>query len=462
MRIVAKLLKWLVVLVVVAVVALAAWLAVAPPDLIRVASSYAAKIVCSNVFIAGRDPGNVLQVDVQAPGHPLLRLMDIDIDRVAGTVDAGLFGTFGEMTAVARPGTGCAAVPHGDLIAARNAAATPLVNAWIGDREWPEGDSVGNAVDPAVAAILDDPRMTGPGMRAVVVAHEGRIVGERYGDDFSALTPLLGWSMTKTVTAAIIGTLVGEGRLALDQDQLLEQWAGDERSSITVADLLAMSSGLAFNEDYGDVSDATRMFYLEPDMAAFAADKELVAEPGERYSYSSGTSVILSRIWQDAFASEADARAWPREALFGPLGMDSAVFETDASGTFVGSSYLYANARDWTRFGLFLLQEGRWEGEQILPEGFVGWMTEPAPAAGGTYGRGHVRLRGPSNGAEPEENAAAEYDLPEDAFWLNGHDGQSMTVIPSHDLVVLRMGLTPSGLGYQPQAMVKALVDALE
>src|SRR5690606_14138148 len=130
---------------------------------------------------------------------------------------------------------------------------------------------------------------------------------ERYGDGFSAQTPLLGWSMTKTVTAAIIGTLVRDEHLAIDQDGLFEEWNGDERGAITIADLLAMSSGLEFNEDYGSVTDVTRMLYLEPDMAAFAADKPLVAAVGERFSYSSGTTTLLSRIWQNAFVEQEDA-----------------------------------------------------------------------------------------------------------------------------------------------------------
>src|SRR5690606_29971883 len=124
-----------------------------------------------------------------------------------------------------------------------------------------------------------------------------------------------------------------------------------------------MSSGLEFNEDYGSVTDVTRMLYLEPDMAAFAADKPLVAVPGERFSYSSGTTALLSRIWQDAFIAPQEALAWPRQELFAPLGMASAVFETDARGTFVGSSYLYATARDWARFGEFLRKDGEWNGE---------------------------------------------------------------------------------------------------
>lgn len=217
----------------------------------------------------------------------------------------------------------------------------------------------------------------------------------------------------------------------------------------------------SYNEDYGDVTDVTRMLYLEPDMAAFAAAKPLAGEVGKVFSYSSGTTVMLSRLWQEAVGDPEQALAWPREALFGPLGMTSAVLETDARGTFAGSSYMYATARDWARFGQFLVQDGAWNGSEILPTGFVAWMREPAPASKGEYGRGQVWLQGPvagtPEGAEPDTG----FDLPSDIFWLLGHDGQSIAIVPSKMLVVVRLGLTPSKLGYKPQALVGALVTAL-
>ena len=176
--------------------------------------------------------------------------------------------------------------------------------------------------------------MTGPGMRAVVVVRDGRIVGERYGEGFSAETPLLGWSMTKTVTAAIIGTLVKDGKAALSDQGLFEAWKADGRGAISLADMMAMSSGLEFNEDYGDVTDVTRMLYLEPDMAAFAAAKPLAGEVGKTFSYSSGTTMMLSRFWQDRIGDAKAALDWPRARLFAPLGMTSAVLEIDARGHF--------------------------------------------------------------------------------------------------------------------------------
>lgn len=461
MRVVAAILKWLIVLIVVAVAGVGIWLVAAPPALIRVATGYAAKIVCSNVFIAARDPDDVLINDVQAPGHPILRLIDIDVDREAGTVSASLFGIFGKSRAAHREGLGCAAASDGDVEMAQSySAKAPEPND--SDALWPAGDRVAPSQNPAVEAILDDPLLTGPQLRALVVVHEGRIIGERYGEGFPPETPLLGWSMTKTVNAAIVGTIVAAGGIELDRTGLFELWSNDDRDEIALADLMAMSSGLAFNEIYGDVTDVTRMLYLEPDMAAFAADKPLLAEVGEHFNYSSGTAVMLSRIWQDRFDDPQVALNWPRSALFEPLGMDSAVLEADARGTFVGSSYLYASARDWARFGQLLLQEGVWEGKRILPEGFVEWMREPAPASDGNYGCGQLWLHGPRAATPDDQHSDTGFTLPDDAFWLLGHDGQTTTVIPSENLVVVRMGLTPSELGYKPQGLVQALVAALQ
>ncbi len=458
MRIVLNILKGLLGLALLAVAALFAWLYFAPPDLIRVGSGYSAKIVCSNVFLAWRDPAEVLAVDVQAPGHPLLRLMKVDVDREAGTVSAGLLGFLGESVAVFRDGLGCTSVPDGDVEMAKALTGPALTPAAALDDLWPQGERVEPSQDPELAKLLDDPELAGEGMRAIVVVKNGRIVGERYGEGFSASTPLLGWSMTKTVNAAIIGTLVRDGRITLDRKGLFAPWKADGRAEISVADLMAMASGLEFNEDYGDVTDVTRMLYLEPDMAAFAADKPLTEPVGTVFSYSSGTANLLSRIWQDAIGDEDKALAWPRLKLFDPLGMRSAVLEADEQGTFAGSSYMYATAHDWARFGQFLLQEGSWNGNQVLPPGFVAWMHEPSQASK-AYGKGQVWIEAPGDEENPGAGVAA--GLPADTFWMEGHDGQTAAIVPSKQLVVVRMGLTPSKLGYRPQGLLAEVIKGV-
>ena len=457
-----------------AVLLIALWLR--PPDLLRVGANYAAKIVCSNVFLAGRDPDEVLRTDVRSPGFALLRLVRISVDRRQRLVRAGFLGFIGDGLALDRPGTGCAAIPDGNLgfaihvnqvalqtegafgavdavaapkvaaVTAPETAATAPAAAPGADAPWPEGNTVEAA--PALNRLLADDSLTGPGLRAIVVVAHGRIVAERYGPGFSAATPLLGWSMAKSVIAGLAGVLVKEGRLTLDQSAGWATPGGDGREHIRIADLLSMSSGLRFNEGYGAVSDITRMLYLEPNMSEFARAQPLVHPVGEFWSYSSGSANILSRIVQDAGGRLGAGIA--AEKLFKPLGMGSALIETDEDGTLVGSSYMYATARDWARYGQFLLQDGVWRGQEMLPHGYVDRMASPVASSGGQYGHGLVWLS-PSDAA---------LGIPADTFWMKGHDGQSIAIIRSRELVVVRLGLTPEYDHYQPQPLVKALLDA--
>ncbi|SDG44909.1 MULTISPECIES: serine hydrolase [unclassified Duganella] len=431
-----------------------ATLAVKPPELLKVGANYGAKIVCSNVFIAGRDGQAVLADDVQAPGHPVLKYLKASVDQQRKTVRTQFFGFVGDGMAVYRPGTGCATVPDGDVALASQYQFQPIpIWAPSPNVAWPTGSQA--EANPAVQALLDQDALAGPGMRGMAVIHRGRLVAQRYGAGFAATTPLLGWSMTKTVTAALVGIQIADGKLSLQQSGFWPQ--DDDRAQITVAQLMSMTSGLRYNESYGDVSDVTRMLYLEPDMAAFTAAQPAEAAPGSKWSYSSGTSVLLSRIWQraagDAASTSTGILALPHNRLFAPLGMHSALIEADARGNLVGSSYMYANTLDWARFGQFLLQDGVWQGKRMLPAGFVDGMQQVAPASGGQYGQGQVWRQGPL-GDTPGQ-------LPADTYWLQGHDGQSIAVVPSQQLVVVRLGLTPRQLQYHPQMLLAAVIKAI-
>ncbi|NOD95149.1 serine hydrolase [Ruegeria sp. HKCCD4884] len=431
-------------IVIVGGVGLVSYLLIAPPDLLKVGTNYSAKIVCSNVFIAGRDPDEVLAVDVQAPGHPLLKQVSIEVDQEAQTVHARLFRFFAPATSQYRDGLGCTNV-HDVALSTQTLEAPGPLPAGL----WPKGNDVALSQDAKVQAVMSDESLLGEGYRAVVVVRNGRIVAERYADGFNAQTPLLGWSMTKSVTAGLIGTLVEAGEMSLTDNLVgsFPDWAEDSRRDISLADMLSMTSGLNWDEEYGDVSDVTRMLYLSDDMAGFAADRAPEAETGTDFNYSSGTTTVLSRVWQDQLPD--GGLTYPQTALFEPLGMTSAVLETDANDTFIGSSYMYATARDWARFGQLLLQKGVWDNTRVLPEGFVDWMVEPVAASDGRYAKGHLWLESPG-------------DFPpfEDAYWLQGHDGQFIGVFPSHDMIVLRMGLTPSRLRYSSLPLAQALITA--
>jgi CubicO group peptidase (beta-lactamase class C family) len=429
------------------IVGLSGWVAFIRPEVLPLLSAYAAKTVCSNVFIAKRDADAVIRTDVQFMEHSVTKLVKIDIDTAGRRVEAALFGLFARRYAGYAEGRGCTIILKDEI--PDRAAAPPLPPLAAPDALWPTGETAQSSDDRRLLAALNDPVPQGPGMRAIVVVHDGRIVGETYGEGFNASTPLLGWSMTKTVNAALVGMAIKDGKLSLDRKGLFPQWAGDARAEISVADLMAMSSGLEFNEDQGLVTDPARMEFLERDAAAFARDRALVAAPGTKFHYGSGSSVLLARIWQNAVG--AGAPCYPQERLFKPLGMTSAVFESDPSGTFLGEAFLYANAHDWARFGEFLRLGGVWKGQPLLPAGFVDFMRAPAPASdegrGPVYGRGQVWLaRGQG------------FDLPADTFMLQGSLRQVIAIIPSRKLVILRMGLTREDIGYSVEKLLSAIV----
>lgn len=440
------------------------WLTLSPPDLLRVGSNFTAKTVCSNVFIAGRNPQEVLANDVQAPGHPLLRLMRVDVDESARTVTAGIFGFIAKGRADFRgDGYGCTPRPTSLSMPVLTPLERPAPLPLASEALWPEGTKVEPLPSTELDAVLNDEALTGAGMRAIVVVKDGRIIAERYGNGFDETTPLLGWSITKSVNATLLGRAIKVTGMSLDASITEAVFgdipASDPRTDITLFDLMGMASDLDWNEGYGSVSDVTRMLYLEPNMVQFAAARGLDSETaegiGEAFEYSSGTSVLIGRVWQAAVGF-GDDLTFPHAQLFGPLGMSSAALEMDEVGNFIGGSYMYATARDWARFGQFMAQRGLWNGRSLLPIGYVDWMTSPHPASDGRYGRGQVWLE-PANtwmGGEP-------VDLPDDAFFMNGHDGQSINVVPSENLVVVRLGLTPRAEEYKVGYLVDAVLAAL-
>jgi CubicO group peptidase (beta-lactamase class C family) len=317
---------------------------------------------------------------------------------------------------------------------------------------------MGRVLDAAFAE--PDPRRARR-TRAVVVVRGGRLLAERYAPGFAAATPLNGWSMGKSVTSALIGTLVAEGRLTLGGEGLLAEWrgTGDARARIALEDLLRMRSGLRFGEKYSDpLSDVTRMLFDEPDAGGFAASRPLAHEPGTHWQYASGTTNILSLIARRAVDAN-DYLRWPRRALFDPLGMASAVFEPDAGGTFVGSSFVFASARDWARFGLLHARDGVWNGRRLLPEGWIRTVATPTPQSPeGRYGAHWWLKLSKELGGE----TAAAARLPADAFHALGHEGQCLTVIPSRDLVVVRLGLSIDITAWDHAAFLAGLLDALD
>jgi CubicO group peptidase (beta-lactamase class C family) len=293
----------------------------------------------------------------------------------------------------------------------------------------------------------------------VVVVHRGRIIAEQYADGITADMPLLGWSMTKSVMNAVIGIAVRYGKLVLEDPAPVPEWQepGDPRGAITVDELLRMSSALEFDEDYGNpFADVNRMLWDEPSAGGYAATLPLAGVPDTEWQYASGTTNILSRVVRDVIG-EKNYLSFPRRALFNRLGMRSAVLCTDAAGNFIASSFMYATARDWARFGLLYLRDGIWEGQRVLPEGWVKYSTTATPRAPkGRYGA-HFWL----NDGDAEHPADREYPLlPRDLYHASGFQGQDVMVIPSRDLVIVRLGMT-NHQAWGAQTFVKAVLKAL-
>jgi CubicO group peptidase (beta-lactamase class C family) len=414
-----------------------------------VGSGYSAEILCGAVFVSGRDPAAVEAEDLSGPGFELLRYFDKRVERDEKRVTASFHG-LASQTAIFRDGFGCTRIDAGIELDAPALSPMPPPDP---EALWPEGERVDLAVsgegidrpalDATVASAFTEPDPAHPrNTRALVVVHGGRIVAERYAPGFNRDTTLIAWSMTKGAMNALVGLRVKDGKLAVTDQVLLPEWRGqgDPRGHISLDDLLRMSSGLAFDESYDDpLADVTEMLFVTGDMKKLAASKQLLHPPGSYWDYSSGTSVLLAAILRETFASEDDYLRFPRERLFGPLGMRSAVLETDASGTFVGSSLLYASARDFARLGLLFLHDGVWRGERLLPEGWVAYTLTPTKAAPDDSYGAQMWLK------LPESDGYGEPPMPDDAFYFLGHDQQIVAIVPSRDVVIVRLGLTQAG-----------------
>ncbi len=399
------------------------------------ATGYAAKVACTATFVTGRSPEQIADEELAGVGF-----VSLTIDHSRGEVRASVLG-LAEQRARHLGWHGCMLIgpedpANSEMVVARSAPVDP--------RAWPlgEGDDLRpdpgglerGGLDQVVAAAfaepdLDQPRRT----RAVVVAWQGRLLAERYADGFERDTPLPGWSMAKSLTNAMVGLLVREGELELGEPAPIAEWAGDPRGAITLDHLLRMSSGLQFSERYGPFGEGSDMLFVDDDVATRAIAKPLIGEPGQVFAYSSASANIVARVIGDCFTDADTQREFVERELFEPLAIRTAVLELDRAGKFIGSSFASMSARDWTRLGQLYLDEGVWQGQAILPEGWVEYTRTPAPACRqGEYGAlfqtnvGQVRL--PS--------------VPADAFEMVGHEGQSVLIVPSRQAVIVRLGLT--------------------
>lgn len=426
----------------------------------------AAKTVCSCVYVSGRTVASVREKELMV--FPGLSDATIAVNNSDSTVTAAIL--WHNSKAIFRKGLGCTLLATLDEAAVRgqriDLAPRPQVNP--DTLPWPMGNIVYDSLQPLVNSgiidrALDDAfREVNPQKplftHAIVALYKGQIIAERYAPGFDGKSKLMGWSMTKSIINALTGILVKEGKLNPEASAPVPEWTDDDRKQITLNHLLQASSGLKWSESYFiPTSDFHNMFIRSDDKAAYAAGRKLKYTPGSHFQYSSGTTNILSRIVRQTVGDDQYYRL-PYEKLFYKTGMYQAIIEPDASGTFVGSSYSYASARDWARFGLLYLNDGIWNGERILPPGWVEYTTTPGQATD----KGQYGAQWWLNAGKKETPADRYYpELPADAFWADGFEEQYVMVIPSKNLVLVRLGVSHHGFDFPKLAteIIKSLPE---
>lgn len=433
------------------------------PTAARMIVGLAAKLACSGVFVSGRAFDEVVERDIARLGS-LTRGLDyrLDLERGAVTVRNG----DASATALFRSGVGATLfheTSEADLRSQVAGLAAPRPRA---HGPWPGGDDTEPTANAALERALDDlfadeTPLGEMDTRAVVVVSDGELVAERYGAGFDRDTRLLGWSASKSVLGTLVGILVDDGLLDLHAPAPVAEWRapGDPRGQITLHHLLQMSSGLKFDEPYDPGADSTVMLFARDDMGAYAASKPLIAPPGTVWNYSSGTTNLLARIVKETVGGDlAAAQTFARNRLFEPAGMASAVFEPDASGSMIGSSYLYATARDWARFGQLYLDRGVVNGRRILSPEWVEYVQEPAPGSDLREYGAHFRL---NPLLEPGGEAREHPNLPHDMYLARGHNRQIVAIMPSQGVVIVRLGWTLKELPFDLDRHFSAILRAL-
>jgi len=448
-------------------------------QLAPIAAGYKAKLMCSAVFVANRQEKTILAEEL-SPVNKFLSFVSTAVDYNEKTATATAFGLV-KRTAVYRECLGCTILPDGwrkeDL--KQQVSCKDVLPADPEKTSWPTGDL--NAVGPippgvdakkleaAVASAFaesdpDRPKRT----RGVVVVYKGRIIAERYAPGFTKDTPQHAWSMSKSLTNTLTGILVGEGKLDINAPAPVKEWQapGDPRSAITLSHLLRMSGGFDFHTDMSLVGDRQKMLFGAVDVGASAVAPKLLYPPGTYWEYSNANPHTIWKVIHEKLGGGDEYFSFSRKALFNRIGMRSALIEPDPYGTFMGAAFAWATPRDWARLGLLYLNDGVWEGKRILPEGWVAYSITPAPADKMKHYGAFLWL----NADNSAENIARKKlslseppfsELPRDAYFFWGMWDQTVTIIPSCELVLVRMGLTHVDGAFKTGKFVGDIIAAL-
>jgi CubicO group peptidase (beta-lactamase class C family) len=431
-----------------------------PDRAAMVGAGMAAHNLCSATFVAGLDPEATLKELVQPIiGQPLGRFVHYRVDRASHGVEVTFLGLF-HARADFTPGYGCRLV-FADTPPAP--APRALLPATVVDGFAPADPVI--STDPIMTAALDrvfeehaDEKIKD--VKAVVVVKNGHVIAERYAPGFGVDTPLLSYSVAKSFTNALLGILVRQGRLRVDQPVGAPEWSkpGDPRARLTIEDLLRMRSGLSVEEEENGFSPIARMEYLHDDMAGYAAQYPLNKPIGSTWDYTSGNTLILDRLLgRTVGGGAAGMRSFAERELLIPAHLSNLTMEFDGSGVFMGASYVYAPARTYARFGELYLNDGVTpDGQRILPQGWVAWSKRST--LGAPYGAGFWTNDGPSHVAA----LRVANGFPKDGFFASGYLGQRIYIVPSQQLVIVRFGYSrPPDFGIDDDlALIAAAIRA--
>lgn len=390
-------------------------------------TGYAAKDVCSCVFIGGQDQKDVANNELQ---FSLIKYASFEVDKKSKSVTATVLG-MGSKTAYFTPQNGCVILNKTERKNWKH-----YKNKVYPVRDIPLEDQTSEyaqnkKLQAAIKKHFKDSDPEKPfGTRAVLVLKGGKLIAEQYAKGFNKDSKHIGWSMTKSVFNSLIGIAIKQGKLeGIHQTHLFPEWT-DKRKHISLKSILQMNSGLSWEEDYSTISEATVMLYDQDNMFDFAVNQPTEAKIGKHWEYSSGSSNLLGGILRDRM-SDREYHEFPYKYLFDKIGASSFIIETDASNNFVASSYAWATARDWAKFGQLFLNNGMVNGEQLLPSGWTKFSTEVANDSKGEYG---AQFWLPTKKDYPNS--------PKDMYFADGFQGQRIFIIPSEDLVIVRLALT--------------------
>jgi CubicO group peptidase (beta-lactamase class C family) len=415
------------------------------------ATGFASQVLCDDVFISGLQPDKAFQERVLTmPGmRPVAWALRHEVDKDKQEVTVSLAGRAASRARF-RDGLGCLAAPleEADGVWASQPAMPSAPSPMAAEAQTvPLPVQADEGLQAVLAkALVDEPGGPVHRTKAIVVLHDGKLVGERYADGIGVDTPMLGFSATKSVVNALIGVMVRQGRLKLDAPAPLAGWAdpANPRHAITVDQLLRQTSGLDLPQDNTGFDISSHIMFTVRDKAAAAMAGPMNAQPGAHWAYSDMNYMLLSRILRDAAGGSAkDVLNFAQAELFGPVGMQHVTLDVDATGTPLGSAHMLAPARAWARFGQLFLDDGMVGTRRILPQGWVRQSMAPTttPALQTGYGAGWWTNQ--VDGKVPQWGAPWGLSkAPRDAFFARGYMGQYVVVIPSRRLVIVRLSVS--------------------